>query len=77
MVGKLRLNSNSRWEIVDDLDNCIELTSGEVIDVKIADQWIRTRIETKGRQDPPYEAEYYATTSGVNLCSGLTARTLD
>jgi hypothetical protein len=45
ITGKLRRNDLDKWEIVDD-DGCVcVLSSGAVVEVQIAGNWIRTRLE--------------------------------
>lgn len=65
--GTLRKNENDRWEIVERSGHTIELSSGSVVEVLVAGQWIRTSIEHNGR-------EYYATTRGIRLCAEMSAR---
>lgn len=55
-VGKTR--DESDWYTV---------TSGEVIEVNVGGQWVRTRIEHNGKG-------YYAVVPGVNLANELKAR---
>lgn len=74
MEGKLRKNEIGRWEVVDESGNRLELTSGDVVEVKVADHWIRTRIESMSSDKPPFTAEYYAVVPGVKLYSGQPAR---
>ena len=61
--GKLKRAETKRWSIGDNY----EITSGEVIEVKIQDHWITTRIEHNGK-------DYYAVTPGILLQIGLLAR---
>lgn len=78
MEGRLRLNSTGRWEIVDDEGKRLEITSGDVITVWVDGVigWARTRIESRSKSEPPFEAEYYAV-AGYRLYRGQPARTTD
>lgn len=77
MDGALRLNSIGRWEIVDDLGNRLELSSGDVVELLNYTggswAWVQTRIESRGTSQPPYFAEYYAV-DGSALYTGKRAR---
>lgn len=66
MTGKLYKNANDRWEIRND-ESRYELTSGDICEVKIADHWIKTRIEHNGKY-------YYAVVQGIRLYAGQDAR---
>lgn len=69
MEGKLEFNqADKRWEIISpDGQRITQLSSGSVCEIKVADHWIRIRIEhgPKG---------YYATVAGVELFAGQPAR---
>lgn len=68
MEGKLRKNDNKRFEIRCDQDGRrYELTSGDLVEIKVAGHWIRTRVEHNGK-------DYYATVAGAQLQEGLDAR---
>lgn len=67
MQGTLKRNEIGRWEIVDSEGKRIELSSGSVVDVKIDDHWVQTRIEHNGK-------DYYPMVMGVSLYSGMPAR---
>lgn len=68
LEGTLRKNSIERFEVYDAKNNRdFEITSGCVIEVNIAGQWVKTRIESGlGR--------YYAVEKGVQLLPGLKVR---
>ena len=61
--GNLKKLTTGRWSIGDDR----EITSGDVIEVKIAEHWIVTRIEHD-------ESGYYAVVPGIKLYEGMSAR---
>jgi hypothetical protein len=63
--GKLKFSQESRrWQICDEQGERLwEITSGEVIHVKVADQWIVTRIECGANG-------YYPVQRGVALYDG-------
>lgn len=66
--GRLIKNQSDRWEIVyDDRDFGDQLTSGSVCEVRIGDQWIRTRIECA-------DGGYYPVVSGIKLYKGMPTR---
>lgn len=65
--GELKKNENHWWEIDLRGEYPLELSCGSVIELNIGGVWIRTRIEHGSNG-------YYATTRGVQLCTGLTAR---
>jgi hypothetical protein len=75
ITGKLRRNERGRWEIVDDDERTLELTTGNIIEVQVGEHWVRTRIEF---DDTPWPGrptgDYYAITPGVLLCVGLSVR---
>jgi hypothetical protein len=75
ITGKLRRNERGRWEIVDDDERTLELTTGNIIEVQVGEHWVRTRIEF---DDTPWpgrpNGDYYAITPGVLLCVGLSVR---
>lgn len=73
MVGELHKNDIGRWEIVCE-DGRVELSSGNVCEVKIGETWHRTRIESRSSPYPPFTAEYYAVLPGVRLYEGMPAR---
>lgn len=66
-VGILVRSPTGRWAIKTSEGRLIEITSGEIITVKIAGHWITTRIECS-------VDGYYAVTTGVQLCRGMEAR---
>ena len=70
-TGTLHKNDNGRWAIAyccaQDQYQQVELTSGSVIELRIADHWIETSIEYNGE-------DYYATTPGIALAFGQAAR---
>ena len=61
--GLLKRADTGRWAI----DGQFEITSGDVIEVKIVDTWITTRIEHCG-------SDYYAVVPGIKLYGGMPAR---
>lgn len=61
--GTLRKNPSGRWVI----DSHWEITSGDVIEVKIGEHWIETRVEHDG-------FDYYPVVLGVELYDGMPAR---
>ena len=63
--GLLMKNDIGRWSIGEN----DEITSGEIIEVNVSDNWITTRIEHDG-------TGYYAVVPGVQLYSGMKARRL-
>lgn len=75
MEGKLRKNGNDRWEIVVEGGDCsrIELTSGDVVEIKVCDHWIRTSIESQWVESAK-RSEYYSTAPGTKLYQGQSAR---
>ena len=72
-TGKLYRNGKgTRWLIVyatKPLDY-YELTSGDLLDVKVGGKWITTSIEFGA-------GDYYATAPGIQLCNDLEARLTD
>ena len=64
--GVLMKVVTGRWAI----DGRLEITSGEVIEVKVVDNWTTTRIEHNG-------VEYYAVVPGIKLYEGMPARMRD
>lgn len=67
MQGRLRKNLIGRWEIVNDLDERVEISSGDVIEVYRGERgWVRTRIEHNGRD--------YVALVGGELSTGMLAR---
>jgi len=76
--GKLYKNDIGRWEIVDEgahregVLRC-QLTSGDVCEVLVGGNWIRTRIEC-GWDDTKKLSQYYATVPGIKLYEGQPAR---
>jgi len=54
--GKLQKNEIGRWSIDDEW----EITSGDVIEIKVGDHWIETRIESN-------TDGYYAVIPGIQL----------
>lgn len=62
-TGLLRKMETGRWSIGHDY----EITSGEVIEVKVGACWITTRIESAS-------GEYYPVVSGIQLHEGMLAR---
>lgn len=73
MIGKLRKNGNGRWEIVDNSDSRIELTSGDCCEIQVGGNWIATRIEC-GWIEATKTSEYYSTVPGTKLYQGQPAR---
>lgn len=67
MQGTLRKNATGRWEIVDDEGKRVELTSGDVCEVKVGENWIQTRIESSSDG-------YYAIVAGLQLFAGQAAK---
>lgn len=65
--GSLRKNEGERWEIIRIEESRYELTSGDVVEVKIGDHWFRTRVEHNG-------TEYYSTVPGIRFFNGMPAR---
>lgn len=63
MDGKLAKMQSGRWSI----GNEWEITSGDVIEVKVGENWIATRIEHNG-------TGYYAVVTGILLYEGMPAR---
>ena len=61
--GKLQKTEIGRWSIGDEW----EVTSGDVIEVKVDDHWIETRIESN-------QQGYYAVVPGVALYEGQSAK---
>lgn len=70
MLGILRKNDIDRWEIFDGEGRRWEITSGDVIEVRIGDDtWVTTRVEHNGK-------DYYAIEAGITLYNGMPARTV-
>jgi hypothetical protein len=68
LEGVLRKNSIERFEVYDVKNNRdFEITSGCVIEVQIAGNWVKTRIESG-------MGCYYAVEPGVQLLPGLKVR---
>lgn len=67
VTGNLVRSAKGRWAIKTNDGRIYEITSGEVIEVKIAGHWIRTRIEHNGK-------DYVAMIDGVKLYQGMSAR---
>lgn len=65
--GAIFKNVDERWDIVFDDQTWCGIGSGMVIEVKVKDQWIRTRIE-HGPEG------YYSIVDGINLKDGLPVR---
>lgn len=75
MVGELRKNAIGRWEIVNEVGEREELTSGDWIDLwdVHVQGWVATRIESRSAATPPFFSEYYAV-NGAALYTGKRAR---
>lgn len=78
MQGYLRKNEFRRWEIVNDLGERLELTSGDVIELENVlmngkREWVTTRIESQPEPFPPFKMGYYAV-DGAVLYNGKNAR---
>lgn len=68
MIGRLKINQDKRWEIVNDLGDRVLITAGDVIEVKLGNQWFKTSVEYI------YEVGYQATKPGLSLFVGQQAR---
>lgn len=67
VIGTLIRSVTRRWAIKTSDGRIYEVTSGEVIEVNVAEHWIRTRIEHNGK-------DYIAMVDGVKLYQGMDAR---
>jgi len=67
MNEALTLNNIGRWEIDGD-----EFTSGEAMEIKLNEYWIRGRVECVGHPKPRYVL--MAGSTVINLHNGLIAR---
>ncbi|MEK6704612.1 MAG: DUF5348 domain-containing protein [Bdellovibrionota bacterium] len=61
--GQLNRTASGRWSIGDRF----EITSGEVLEVRIGHYWIPTRIEHDGE-------DYFTVVSGIKLYGGMEVR---
>lgn len=66
-TGHLKKNHTGRWEIVQPNGRSVELTSGDICEIRIGVVWTQTRIESA-------DGVYYCTTHGIQLQVGLSAR---
>jgi len=63
--GSLHKTKIERWSVDDEL----EITSGDVIEVCVDGRWIQTRVEHDGE-------EYYSVVPGIQFYEGMKVRVM-